>query len=700
MDPKLTRPSPFQCHCCALAALAAISAHAHAIDEVVVTAQRRAQSPLDVAGNIARLDETTLDEVQHQHINELLSRVAGAWIVRGSGQEHLTAIRSPVLSGAGSCGGFLFLEDGIPVRPSGFCNVNQMIEHNTEQARSIEVVRGPGNALYGSNALHGVVNVMMPSPGAGHRPRLSLETGANDYLRLKASLPFERGANWLASLSYARDGGFREDSGFHQAGVHIKRGGQALGGEFVTAFTANRLEQDTAGFVFGKDAYRDPALRRQNLDPDAFRVVNSQRLYALWSRAFAGFHLDVRPYARHSDMRFLHHFQPGTPEEENGQLSAGALIAASFRGQRRETVLGLDLEWSDIYVRETQAGPATGSPMVIATRPAGKHYDYQVASASIAPYVQADFDLSERWTLGLGLRLEAIRYDYDNQMLAGNTRDDGSACGFGGCLFSRPADRSDTFTNLAPKFSARYRLRPDSIVYASLARGFRAPQMTELYRLQDGQTVSDLDSERLDSLEAGVRRYRQDWMVDLAIYSMRKQDSVFRDAQGFNVSGARTRHRGVEVSADWQFSSHWKVDLNATWAQHSYDFTTAPGRGERFIAGNDVNSAPRWLGSAELRYAPTQRLRLGLQWVVLGKYYLDAENRFSYPGHRLLHLRGATRINARTELALRLNNLTDEVMADRADFGFGDYRYFPGRGRELFLEIRYTPRQPGGGNGS
>jgi hypothetical protein len=38
-----------------------------------------------------------------------------------------------------------------------------------------------------------------------------------------------------------------------------------------------------------------------------------------------------------------------------------------------------------------------------------------------------------------------------------------------------------------------------------------------------------------------------------------------------------------------------------------------------------------------------------------------------------------------------LNNITDEAVADRADFGAGDYRYLPGRGREMFVEFRYSP---------
>ena len=143
---------------------------ADVIEELVVTSQRREQPRLLHAGNIDRLDAALMDEVRHHHMHELLSRVSGVWLSRGSGQEHLTAIRSPVLTGAGSCGAFLFLEDGIPIRPAGFCNVNGLLEANTEQAQSIEVIRGPANALYGSNALHGITNVLMPMPDSGRSP--------------------------------------------------------------------------------------------------------------------------------------------------------------------------------------------------------------------------------------------------------------------------------------------------------------------------------------------------------------------------------------------------------------------------------------------------------------------------------------------------------------------------------------------------
>ena len=45
------------------------------------------------------------------------------------------------------------------------------------------------------------------------------------------------------------------------------------------------------------------------------------------------------------------------------------------------------------------------------------------------------------------VRTERLNYDYDNLMLDGRTRADGSACGFGGCYYSRPADTDISFSD-------------------------------------------------------------------------------------------------------------------------------------------------------------------------------------------------------------------------------------------------------------
>ncbi|MDH3533463.1 MAG: TonB-dependent receptor [Gammaproteobacteria bacterium] len=661
------------------------------LDEIVVTSQRREQPRLLHTGNIERLDEAMIDSVRHQHIHELLTRVAGVWLSRGSGQEHLTAIRSPVLTGAGSCGAFLFLEDGIPIRPAGFCNVNSLFEINTEQAQAIEVIRGPGNALYGSNALHGIVNVLMPSPDSQRTPGAAVELGANNYFRGRASLPFAPEAPWLASVVYTDDGGFRDDTGYRQGKLHLKRNWTLAAGDLLTGLTFTDLDQETAGFIIGEDAYKDTAVKRSNPNPEAFRKATSLRAYGKWTRPLSRFDLDLRPYLRYSDMEFLQHFLPGQPLEENGHTSAGVIASVIFRDSNVHMTAGVDVEWSDMFLEETQATATEGSAFLVETRPVGKHYDYTVTSLAIAPYLQTEYRAGERLTIGAGLRLDYLHYDYDNRMLDGNTRDDGTPCGFGGCLYSRPADRSDGFTNLAPKFSVNYTIGPTSRLYAVLARGFRAPQATELYRLQSGQQIADLDSEQVDSFEIGVRTAQDAITTDISLFAMNKRDSIFRDSEGFNVSGGRTEHRGVELSVDWQLRARLMLSLDASYARHRYDFDVIAARGETFASGREVDTAPRWLGSLELDYAALDAIDVGLQVTSIGNYYLDAENQFRYPGHTIGNLRAALRLAPKFSLVLRLNNVTDRDIADRADYAFGNYRYFPGRGREFFAEFQYSP---------
>ncbi len=660
------------------------------LSEIVVNSPRHVRLRLDNSASIRQLGAQSIEWTGHHHITEVLDQVAGTWIVRGSGQDHQTALRSPVLGGPGSCGGFLILEDGIPTRPAGFCNTNQLIEVNSEQARAIVVQRGPGGATDGSNALHGLVNILMPEPGDTSVAGAALELGANDYLRARALLPFGDDAPWLAALNFADDGGFRDDSGYRQVKLHLKHVWPVGDGDFLLAATATDLKQNTAGFIVGERAYEDESLSVTNPDPEAFRDAASARIYGTWVTRTGRLGIDVRPYLRHSSMRFMHHSIPGQPVEHNGQDSVGVLATATLAGEYSRLSFGIDIDYSDAFLEQVQDGPAVGPPSQRETRPEGKHYDYHVGALRVAAFMQGDYEIDERWGLSGGLRLEHSRYDYDNRMLDGNTRDDGSLCGSGGCLYSRPADRKDHFTNLVPNIGLRLRIAANSTVFLNLARGFRVPQMLELYRLQNGQEIADLDAEHVDSAELGIRHVGDTVSTDFIAYYMRKRDSSFRDAEGFNVSGARTRHRGLETNLDLKLAADWTVSANASYAVHQYDFAAA-GRGERFVAGNDVRAAPRWLGGIELRYQPGDSWQAGLKARHVGQYFLDNGNQHQYDGHTIVDLRTVFPLSERLTLAIKLNNLLDERYADRADYAGRNYRYLPGRGREGFAELRYSP---------
>ena len=640
-------------------------------------ARRRAES-------VARLDAEALDRLAPTHANEALSRVPGAWASRGSGQEQLLGLRSPVLTGAGACGAFLVLDDGVPIRPAGFCNVNQLSELNLAQAARIEVLRGPGSAVHGSNALHGVVAVQPRLPGDGSSARV--EFGSDDYRR--ALISIDSDAHFRLDANAVDAGSFRADEGYRQQQA-TAQWQPSPGSDTRLAFAANRLRQETAGFAFGEGAWRD-ARRFGNQNPEAFRDADGARLVLHHRRAAGDGELLLRPYARDESQVFLQHFNLGQPLEENGSRSVGLQSMWSDDSLR----VGVDLERADGELRQRQARALTaGTPAQNAQRPAGTHYDYAVDARQAALFGEKQWVLGDD-ALTLGARVEHLRYGYDNRAGDGNLREDGTACGFSGCLYLRPADRTDTFTARSGQLGWVRTLEAGWSVGARAARAFRFPQATELYRLQRGQTVEGIDVETADSLETTLRFANARFRTEAVAYAMRKRDVLLRDAAGLSVPGAATRHRGIELAAAWTPDDATWLDANLAWSEQRYAFDRLLPGGETIRRGARIDTAPEWLGGVRFGRRFDERVDAELEGVWQGAYAIDAANTRRYGGHVLWHARIGVEITPSWRASLRLMNLADRRYAERVDFAFGDERSFPGAGRSVFVGLQWRLSAP------
>ncbi len=662
------------------------------LESIVVIGNRIGQPLTGLNASVGVVAEKEVALIGAVHPNESFDRIAGTWISRGNGQEHLTAIRSPVFTGPGSCGAFYMAEDGIQIRPNGFCNVNQLMEVNSEQAQRLEVLRGPGTFVHGGNAQHGAINVVS-RPAAGGSDA-ALTGGPHDYARLLFSGAAGVGDTELRlNLNAAHDGGYMEDAGYDQQKLGLRADRQLdASTRFESLFSASNLNQETAGYVEGDNAYKDGDLRKNNAFPDAFRDNTAARWYGRWLRELdAGESVSVTPYLRYQQSRFRQHFLVGQPLEESDLHSAGWQSLYNLRiDEAMRVSFGLDGEWTRGDLTEFQPGAVAGRPEF----PAGYHYDYRVDALGGALFAAFDWQLAPRWSLDVGVREEYQRYDYDNHLPSGAVRDDGSPCLRNSvaidCRYARPDDRRDEFSGLGVDGGVIYALSGTQQLRLHLASGERAPQTAELYRLQNNQQPDDLDSEKMRSIELGWRAQFERFSADLSLFAMRKEDVIFQDAERRNINGAETGHEGFEYSLRWSVVDGWLLSTDGTLARHRYR-NSPPLSGLAAgvdIDGNDMVAAPRDTASTRLQYQTDGGALWELEWVHLGSYYLEPTDTASYPGHDLLHLRWQQPLTERLSATVRLMNLTDRAYAERADYAFGQYRYFIGEPRALYVELK------------
>ncbi|WP_100656652.1 TonB-dependent receptor [Alteromonas flava] len=657
------------------------------IERITTTSSRLASIAQEQGGALGWLDEQALSIVNPQHIEQVINRIAGVNLQRGNGQEYLPAVRSPVFTGAGACGELLTAEDGIALRAAGFCNINELFEAGTEYAQGIEVLKGPGTVVYGSNAIHGVINVLTQDPISAPN-RVSAEWGSYGYQRGLLTVGNDSELHGLgAHLSVTDDNGYRDNEGLSQQKLHLRYRHEVAKTQLEIGVSANNLDQETAGYIVGLDSYKNLAIARSNANPEAYRKATAVRGWAKISNTSAGDNRwQVTPYFRWQDMEFLMHFLPGQPLEENSQQSVGVL--STILWQLRSDVelqFGADAEVTHADLAQTQAEATPGSAFLQATIPAGKQYDYQVDATQIAGFAQVNWQVSLDWRITVGLRAESMRYDYDNRMVSGRVDENGQACGFGGCRYSRPEDRKDSFFNLTPRVSLYYQVDSNAAWYATLGQGYRAPQATELYRLQRGQSSAELDSVSALNAEVGYQFFANDWQLQTAVYAMNKDNVIIRDSDFFNRSDAKTQHRGIEVSLRLPLSDAWAFATALSYNKHTYASDLG---GE--VVGNDMDTAPRWLGGAQLEWQPSSSLRAELDWEFSDDYFIAPENSDRYNGHHLFHLRGVWQITPQLTATLQINNLFDRAYAERADFTtFSGPRYFPGEPRNGQLGVQY-----------
>jgi vitamin B12 transporter len=175
-------------------------------DSVVVSASLDPEQLQETPAAVTVIHQQEIEARQDDSLSELISTVPGVTVAQSGGPGQVTSVW---MRGAES-DQTLMLWNGIPLNDPYFGGVNWSFLP-TDGLERVEVVRGPFSALYGSNAVGGVVQVLT---GAQQGGTLRLEGGENSYGR--------------AALAAGTDvGKLRFD-----ATGHVRRGDGALDNEF------------------------------------------------------------------------------------------------------------------------------------------------------------------------------------------------------------------------------------------------------------------------------------------------------------------------------------------------------------------------------------------------------------------------------------------------------------------------------------
>ena len=190
-----------------MAALAACPSYAQTtatLDAVVVSATRSAQPITDVLADVSLVDRLEIDSLGAASVADVLERLPGVTVNRNGGPASTTNV---YLRGGEGRFTAVFI-DGVRVdsQSTGGASWNAI---PLAQVERIEVLRGPAAAVYGSDAVAGVVQIFTHQGEPGFFPSLRLGVGTHGTRELVASLRGGEGAvDYALGLGTERSDGF------------------------------------------------------------------------------------------------------------------------------------------------------------------------------------------------------------------------------------------------------------------------------------------------------------------------------------------------------------------------------------------------------------------------------------------------------------------------------------------------------------
>ena len=593
-----------------------LSAQVRMLPEVVVTASRIPVPSSAVGSAVTVIDGDDIDAKQDRTVGEALREVPGVAVSRSGGSGAYTQVR---IRGA-EANQTLVLIDGIevgdPANGSEF-DFGNLLANEIER---VEVLRGPQSALWGSDAIGGVVNVVTRR-GRG-APGISVDAEAGSFRTARGAASFRAGGDryhvsahavgvhtdGISAASEKRGNGERD--GHRNRTVHVKAGlSPAPNASFDVVGRWTDAELRTDGFVSGIGL----------TDTDA-RTSSIKRYY--------------RGSATLStlDGRWTHEVSAGLTDSHREYFEDG-IASSVFEGEKRKFDYQTTLRF--------EAAHAEHSLTLAAERE-----EENVVSASAFSDVDRDID-----HMGYVAEYRLDLLDTIHFSVAGR-RDD-----------AKFFDDADTY-----RVAAAYEHRPwGTRFHASHGEGVKNPTIFELFGFAAGfRGNPDLSPETAAGWDAGIEQLLLggEAILDVTYFETDIADLI----QGFgdtamNLSGTSRTH-GVEFAGTWRFDTDLTLSGAYTWSVGQDATGTELPRRPRHIASLNANytfeieNRPGWVNvgidfngeRTDLRFDPAPvTVRLG--------------------GFTLLKIVAGYRVRPGVEIYARGENLLDREYEEVLAFG-------------------------------
>ena len=482
---------------------------------------------------------------------------------------------------------------------------------------STELVLGPSSVLYGSDAVGGTANVMPK-----HRTDYTRESDWDRRI-------IARGATGEHGLlfRFENEGNIGRDFGFFIGGTYqpngrVDAGGDTgpqpntgfenLGADAVFDFRLDdRWTLRVTGQTFDvSDVWRTHAtifavpFAGTTVGTDQRRVLDFRRDLAAVTLAAEGLTGFVR------DARFQLSYQGYDEREDrvqgNGSRTFQGFDVETFGASVQLTspssigTFTYGIEWYrdsvDSFRRNFNASGALTSTSV--QGPVGDDASYDLAGA----FVQDDVALGDRVDLLLGARFTYAAVEADRVALNGANS----------TTLGAPVD--DDWTSLIGSAKLVFKANDELSFYGGAAQGFRAPNLSDLTRLDIArsgeleQPSPGLDPEDYWTFEIGAKTDWRGFTADAAYFYTILDDVVIRQPTtqtvGSNTvvvkSNSGDGHiQGVDAGLGYRFDDHWSTRAGFTWQDGQIDqfATTAPVLTEEAVsrlAPLQGNLSVRW----------------------------------------------------------------------------------------------------------